>query len=97
MTFIQIVDYRTSRADEMDTLAEKYRADLGGQGTSQSVTLTKDRDRDGHYLVIAEFPSYDAAMQNSNLPATQQFAARMAELCDGPPAFYNLDLVRREG
>jgi len=31
---------------------------------------------------------------NSNHPATQEFAQAMAGLCDGPPTFYNLDVVR---
>ena len=96
MKFVQIVDYVTSKPDEIEILSEKYRANLGGQATVETVTLTQDRDRAGHYLVIAEFPSYEAAMKNSNLPATQDFAAQMAELCDGPPTFYNLDLIRAE-
>jgi hypothetical protein len=32
-------------------------------------------------------------MENSNLPVTQEFAKRMMALCDGPPTFYNLDVV----
>ena len=34
-------------------------------------------------------------MENSNSPETQAFAAKMAELCDGPATFYNLDLLER--
>jgi hypothetical protein len=33
-------------------------------------------------------------MQNSDRPETSAFAARMADLCDGPPTFYNLDIVQ---
>ena len=33
------------------------------------------------------------AMENSNLPVTQDFAQRMMALSDGPPTFYNLDVV----
>jgi len=35
-------------------------------------------------------------MANSNLPETGEFAERLAELCDGPPAFRNLDVRRVE-
>lgn len=42
-------------------------------------------------MVIAEFPSYEVAMANSSAPATQEFAARMAVLADGPATFRNLD------
>jgi hypothetical protein len=33
-------------------------------------------------------------MTNSDLPETGEFAARMAQLCDGPPTFRNLDVSR---
>jgi hypothetical protein len=41
-----------------------------------------------------EFPSYEEAMANSELPETAEFAARLMELCDGPPTFRNLDVLR---
>jgi quinol monooxygenase YgiN len=96
MRFIQIVDSVTSRPDEVEALGEKYRVERGDRGTYDRVTVARDRDRPGHFLVIAEFPSYEAAMENSDDPATQEFAARMAELCDGPPTFYNLDVQRTD-
>ena len=93
MAFIQIIDYVTTRYDEVSALSQKMRAERAGETTVRKVTVGKDRDRDGHYLVVAEFDSYESAMENSNHPATQEFSARMMELCDGPPAFYNLDVV----
>jgi hypothetical protein len=39
------------------------------------------------------FDSYESAMENSNLPVTQEFAQRMMALSDGPPSFFNLDVV----
>jgi hypothetical protein len=41
-----------------------------------------------------EFPSYQEAMTNSGLPETGEFADRLAQLCDGPPVFRNLDVRR---
>jgi hypothetical protein len=35
-------------------------------------------------------------MRNNGLPETQQFAARMLELCEGDPIFVNLDEMRRD-
>jgi hypothetical protein len=43
---------------------------------------------------VVEFPSYEDAMSNSNLPETSAFAEKLAELCDTPPTFRNLDVVR---
>jgi len=32
-------------------------------------------------------------MENSKRPEISEFAQQMAKLCDGPPKFYNLDVV----
>jgi quinol monooxygenase YgiN len=97
MGFIQIIDHVTSKPDEVQALSAEFRASDTGATTGPSrVTITKDRDRDDHYLVIAEFESYETAMANSNDPTTQKFAEKLAALCDGPPTFYNLDLIRTE-
>ena len=91
--FIQIIDYTTSRADEIRALGEKMQANRQpGQGPTR-VTIVEDRDRAGHFITIAEFESYEKAMENSDHPATQEFAAAMAELVDGAPTFINLDVV----
>jgi hypothetical protein len=34
-------------------------------------------------------------MENSNSPETQEFGARMTELCDGPAKFTNLNLLEK--
>ena len=44
------------------------------------------------YVQIVEFPSYEDAMSNSNLPETAAFAERLGKLCDGPMEFRNLDV-----
>ena len=62
-------------------------------GTVRRVTITTDRDRPGYHFTIAEFDSYESAMENSNRPETSEFAPKMAKLCDGPPTFYNLDVT----
>ena len=46
-------------------------------------------------MTIVEFPSYEEAMKNNELPETAAVAA-MQKLADGPPTFYNLDLERVE-
>lgn len=95
-SFIQVIEYTTSRFDEIKELADKLRADgQGGPAGAISVTVTQDRDRPNHYITVAEFEDYDKAMENSNHPATQAFAEAMAKLVDGPPTFYNLDVRDR--
>ena len=91
--FVQIVDYQTSRFDEVKQLGDDYREQAKARGGGPDrVTVTKSRDRDNTYLTIAEFSSYEAAMANSNHPSTQELSEAMGKLCDGPPTFYNLDV-----
>jgi quinol monooxygenase YgiN len=92
--FIQIIEYQTSRIEEVQALATEMREARTADGATsvERVTATADRDRPGYYLTIAEFDSHETAMKNSARPETSEFAAKMAELCDGPPRFYNLDV-----
>jgi alpha-acetolactate decarboxylase len=89
--FVQIIEYRTSRFDEVKALGEEMSRQDDGS-IARKVTVTADRDRPGTYLTIVEFDSYDTAMKNSARPETTQFAEQMQKLCDGPPTFYNLDV-----
>lgn len=90
--FVQIIEFRTSRVEEIRALVDEMRSEHG-TGSALRATTTADRDRPGYYLNIVEFESRESAMENSARPEIGQFAARMAALCDGPPRFYNLDVV----
>lgn len=91
--FIQIVSFTTSRIDEVHALADEMAAQREG-GTVSRLALNADRDRPNHYVTVIEFDSYESAMENSRRPETNEFSSRMAALCDGPPTFSNLDVVR---
>ena len=94
--FIQIIEFSTTRIDEVKALGDDYRetriADGDGSPPVRG-TITADRDRPNTYLNIVEFASYEDAMSNSNDPRTAAFAEQMMKLCDGPPKFYNLDHI----
>ena len=90
--FVQIIEYKTSRIDEVQALATERRPQMEAGSTVRRGTVTADRDRPGYYLTIIEFDSYESAMENSHRAQTSEFAAEMAKLCDGPPKFYNLDV-----
>ncbi len=96
MTFIQIIEFRTSRPDEVEALIDEWRTNTAGRRTAQRGTMTLDRDRPDVFVQIVEFPSYEAAMENSNLPETASLAAALGQLCAGPPVFRNLDVRRIE-
>jgi quinol monooxygenase YgiN len=94
VSFIQIIEFTTSQAGELGSLLDEWLERTQGKRTGTRGVEARDRDRPNTYVRIVEFPSYEAAMANSELPETAEFAARMAELCDGPPTFRNLDVLR---
>ena len=94
MGFVQIIEFQTSRLDEVEALGRDIseKLDDGRPSSPSRTTIAADRDRPGYYLNIVEFASYEAAMENSSRPEIGEFAARLAKLCDSPPKFYNLDV-----
>ena len=92
MAFIQIIEFRSSKFDEMRKLGDEWEA-ATTDTTARRRILTEDRDNPGHYLNVVFFDSYDEAMKNSNSPTTQKFSEQMMALSDGGPTFYNLDVV----
>ena len=92
MTFIQVIEAVTTRPDEVQALVDEWNAKTEGRRTAQRGTFTVDRDRPNTYVQIVEFPSYEDAMANSALPETASFAERLAQLCDAPMVFRNLDV-----
>jgi quinol monooxygenase YgiN len=95
--FVQIIEYRTSKPDEIAALTEDFRKarEAAGEGEAPvRATTAQDRDDPGRYLAIVEFSSYEAAMENSNRADTSEFAQKMMALCDGEPKFHNLDVTQ---
>jgi hypothetical protein len=97
MGFIQIIEFRTSKIDEMRKLGDEWEAAAGADRKARRRVMCEDRDTPGRYFNIVHFDSHDDAMQNSNLPVTQEFAQRMMALGDGEPTFYNLDVIDDRG
>lgn len=96
MPFIQIIEYKTSRIEELNAALDGWLAATTGKRAATRAVQTKDLDSTDTYAQIVEFPSREEAMANSNLPETSEFAAKLASLCDGPPSFRNLDVLREE-
>lgn len=96
MRFMQIIEFKTSKIDELNAALDEWLAQTKGQRAAQRGTQTRDRDVENTYVQIVEFPSYEEAMANSKLPETSAFAERLAALCDSPPTFRNLDVLREE-
>jgi hypothetical protein len=95
-TFVQLIDFETDRASEMNALFDEWIAATEGQRIPTTEMLMHDRENPRHYVEMVEFPSYEEAMRNNDLPETQRFAERMRALCTSGPSFMNLDLERRD-
>ncbi|MFF7071318.1 ester cyclase [Streptomyces pseudovenezuelae] len=96
MTFVQLIDCRTSRFDEMDRLMDTWVEQTKGKRTATHAVVGKDRSDTSHFVEIVEFPSYEEAMRNSGLPETERIFQGMLALCDEMPTFTDLDVVRDE-
>jgi hypothetical protein len=96
VTFIQLIEYRTTQPDAVDELLSQWIADSGGQRTANRTRVGRDHHDAEHFVEILEFPSHDKAMSNSELPATTAVHDRFVQLCTEPPRFVDLDVVREE-
>ncbi|MFE7648324.1 ester cyclase [Streptomyces phaeoluteigriseus] len=96
MTFVQLIDCRTSRFDEMDRLMDTWVEQTKGKRTATHALVGKDRSDASHFVEMVEFPSYEEAMRNSNLPETDRIFQDMVALCDEMPTFTDLEVVRDE-
>ena len=67
MEFVQIIEYQTSKPDEMRALGEEFQARREARTVAPGPRSwsIKDRDRENTYMTIVRFPSYEAAMENS--------------------------------
>ena len=93
MGFVQIIEFRTSKIDDMRAVGDEWEAAAGADRKARRRVLCRDRDTEGRYFNIVFFDSYEEAMENSDLPVTKEFSEKMMALADGPPTFSNLDVV----
>ena len=96
MSFVQIIKMSTSKFDEVEAAHEDWLKETEGQRTVSRELVCQNRDKSGEYWIIVEFPSYEDATRNNDLPATARIAERMMALSDGQPEFMNLDVIRQD-
>jgi hypothetical protein len=91
--FIQIMDFTTPDIDAVLAVTEEWKKATEGRRTARHEIVTRDRNNADRYRIIVFFDSYESAMENSNLPETQQFAEKQAEVLSGL-SFVDLEVVR---
>jgi len=92
MGFVQIIKMSTTRFDEMEAAHKEWLRATEGQRTVSREVMCENRDKPGEFWIVVEFPSHEDAMRNNDLPATARISQQMAEICDGEPEFFNLDV-----
>ena len=96
MGFVQIIKMTTSKFDDLEAAHKEWLKETEGQRTVTRELICENRERSGEYWIIVEFPSYEEAMRNNDLPATARISEQMMALCDGQPEFVNLNLLRQD-
>lgn len=94
--FVQLIELRTDRADELTTMGKAWAEAIGPDRTARWRVLAADRNNPGRFLQLVAFPSYEAAMVNSKHPATNTFGEKLNHLSDGPVDFHDLDVQQVE-
>jgi hypothetical protein len=90
--FIQVIQGKCTRQDELRAMAEGWRAELSG-GAVGWLGGTYGFTDDDQFLGVVRFESREAAMQNSARQEQTQWAEKMMSLMDGPVEFHDCDDV----
>jgi hypothetical protein len=90
--FIQIIQGKCTRQDEMHALADEWREQLA-PGADGWLGGTYGFTDDGMFLGVVRFEDREKAMANSERPEQGAWAERMAALFDGPVEFHDSDDV----
>ena len=93
MGFVQIIEFRTSKIADVQEVGNEWEKATEGKRKARRFLLCEDRDNPGRYLNIVFFDSHEAAMENSAMPETDALSKKMMSFADGPPTFYNLDVI----
>jgi hypothetical protein len=93
MSFIQIMQLRTSKIDKIRAAVDEWQKATEGKTTVTRSVISQDRDNPDQYWVIVSFDSYEDAMKNSALPETDSLSQKTIGLSDGPPVFFNLNVI----
>lgn len=90
--FIQIIQGKCTRQDELRALADQWREEMaptadGWLGGTYGFT------DDDQFVGVIRFESREAAMRNSERPEQGEWAKKMTALLDGPVEYHDCDDV----
>jgi hypothetical protein len=93
MEFVQLIEFHSNKFDEFLAMEREWETATEGKRTTRRRVVGRDRQDPSRYVMIVFFDSYESAMENSKLAATDKISSRMAALADSGTTFSNLDVV----
>jgi hypothetical protein len=90
--FIQVIQGRCSRQDELRALSDEWVQELGPAADGW-LGGTYGFTDDGTFIGVIRFEDREKAMANSGRPEQDEWAQRMTALFDGPVEFHDSDDV----
>ena len=93
MAFMQIIEFRTSDIERARQINDEWWGATEGKRTLRRELLACDHYDPSYCFAVMFFDSYESAMENSGLPETQASAEQYMKISDGPPVFYDLDVL----
>jgi len=93
MSFVQIIEFRTSKLADMEAVGEQWEKATEGKRKARRRLLCQDLDQPDRYFNLVFFDNYEEAMENSKMPETTELSQKMMGFADGPATFYNLDVL----
>ena len=93
MSFIQVIEFRTSDIDAVRQANDDWRRATEGKRTARRELLVRDRSDPSRYFAIVFFDSYESAMENSGMPETKAASEQYMKVTDAMPVFYDLDVI----
>jgi hypothetical protein len=91
--FIQVIQGKCTKQDELRALAESWRTEVGETGDSGFLGGTYGFTDDDMFVGVVRFENREKAMANSARPEQGAWAERMTALMDGPVEFHDCDDV----
>ncbi|QGN34331.1 hypothetical protein [Microlunatus sp. Gsoil 973] len=90
--FIQIIQGKCTKQDELHALADSWREELS-PGATGWLGGTYGFTDDDMFIGVVRFESREAAMANSNRPEQTAWAEKFAACMDGPLTFHDCEDV----
>ena len=93
MAFMQIIEFHTADIDAVRRIDQEWRRATEGKRTVRRELLARDHSDPTRYFAVVFFDSYESATANSSLSETQASAEQYMKVSDGPPMFYDMDIL----